>query len=570
MKKFLLSVVAASAVLGASAANPTITQSWTKEIAEIVKADAVNYSTPMSVQTDGSVIATGVFTSEFEFAGYTLSPVATSAYILKYDATGAPKWGVALSGAAQVTAVDTDEAGNIYVAGTLADEVEFGSTDGKSMTKAGMKVEGAYTTKKNASFIAKYTSAGVVEAVQTFVPSYLPSLTSSGMYFPEDGDTYFAVNHLKVSGNKVYASALFTGTTTVGDAKFEGSYYDAFGLGFMYMDMASAAVLSVNSSDLTGCVNEANFQISEPVSMAMERAFSVAFDVMDGNIYAGFVGTGTFKLTMGGTVRSYTFTPDGDTGNNEYGYLIASSTGAYTMTTKTDATHPKDRVTSLIADGGNLYVVGTFENTLPGDETVTANGTSDVFVATLDRAGLVKKDIKAYSWDAGTSPITSGSGDNQTTEDKANYELAASAAKVRNAIYIVADKYDFNENLLGNVGVWFDGTTFSEGPIAASGVASTTDKVAFGQMTAEKVTFSEYTTEAPAGIENVAVSDIRVYPNPVVDVLNFSEPVNVLVYSINGMLVKSASEVTSLDVTDLASGLYIVKAGNKAVRVIKK
>lgn len=565
MKRFLLSVVAASAVLGASAALPTITQSWTKDIAGVLKDNTPNYSTPMAVQADGSVIATGIFSSEFEFAGATLTPVATSAYILKYDATGAPKWGVALSGAAEITGVDTDEAGNVYVAGTLADEVTFCSTNDKTIVKDGMKIDGAYTSYKNASFIAKYTADGVVEAVQTFIPTYLPVMDTAGLYFPADGDVHFRINHIKVSGSKVYASAMYSGITTIGDAKFEGSYTVQWG--FMYMDMKNAAVLSVNASDLTGCVNEADFQVAKPGGEDMEEALSVTFDVMDGNVYAGFVGLGTFNLTMGDVIRSYTFALDGDTGNNEYGFLVASSSAAYTMSTKTDVAIPRFSIASLIADGGNVYVTGTFQNYLPGDETVTATGTTDIFVATLDRIGLVKKDIKAYNWDAGKSEIAESDG---TVSEKDNYEIAAGAAKVRNAIYIGLNKYNYKMSQISNVGVWFDGTTFSEGPVAASGVASTTDKVAFGQMAADKVTFSEYTSESPAGIENVAESDVRVYPNPVVDVLNFSEPVNVLVYSINGMLVKSASEVTSLDVTDLASGLYIVKAGNKAVRVIKK
>ena len=96
----------------------------------------------------------------------------------------------------------------------------------------GMMVDYAYTMKENASFIAKYNPDGRVLAVESFVPEYLPALVETGMYFPEDGDVYFAINHLEVDGDRVYASALYTGTTKHGDVDFDGSYYDAWGGGF--------------------------------------------------------------------------------------------------------------------------------------------------------------------------------------------------------------------------------------------------------------------------------------------------------------------------------------------------
>ncbi len=53
------------------------------------------------------------------------------------------------------------------------------------------------------------------------------------------------------------------------------------------------------------------------------------------------------------------------------------------------------------------------------------------------------------------------------------------------------------------------------------------------------------------------------------DVLFASEAVNVLIYNINGVAVKSAKNVTSLNVSDLRSGLYIAKVGNKTVKFVK-
>ncbi len=53
------------------------------------------------------------------------------------------------------------------------------------------------------------------------------------------------------------------------------------------------------------------------------------------------------------------------------------------------------------------------------------------------------------------------------------------------------------------------------------------------------------------------------------DVLFASEAVDVTIFNINGVAVKAAKNVTSLNVSDLRSGLYIAKVGNKTVKFVK-
>ena len=53
------------------------------------------------------------------------------------------------------------------------------------------------------------------------------------------------------------------------------------------------------------------------------------------------------------------------------------------------------------------------------------------------------------------------------------------------------------------------------------------------------------------------------------DVLYASEAADVVVYNINGVAVKSAKNVTSLNVADLKAGLYIAKFGNATVKFVK-
>lgn len=61
-----------------------------------------------------------------------------------------------------------------------------------------------------------------------------------------------------------------------------------------------------------------------------------------------------------------------------------------------------------------------------------------------------------------------------------------------------------------------------------------------------------------------AMSQVRVFPNPVLDVLNFTEEVaSVEIYSAFGACVSAAANVKSIDVQNLAKGIYIVKIETK-------
>ena len=66
---------------------------------------------------------------------------------------------------------------------------------------------------------------------------------------------------------------------------------------------------------------------------------------------------------------------------------------------------------------------------------------------------------------------------------------------------------------------------------------------------------------------------VKVYPNPATDLINFSEAADVELTSLSGAKVAAAKGVTSLDVTGLASGVYVAKvttaAGTTAVKIVK-
>ncbi len=78
--------------------------------------------------------------------------------------------------------------------------------------------------------------------------------------------------------------------------------------------------------------------------------------------------------------------------------------------------------------------------------------------------------------------------------------------------------------------------------------------------------FDEYSQLIKLSEDNLSVSDFQnsllsIYPNPVKDILNFSEPVKeITVYDLSGKLIKTQKDFTEkLNVNDLPKGVYILQ-----------
>ena len=107
--------------------------------------------------------------------------------------------------------------------------------------------------------------------------------------------------------------------------------------------------------------------------------------------------------------------------------------------------------------------------------------------------------------------------------------------------------------------------TTTEAGTSINGVASTGAKVAISKATAgaevATLTVSMNTLSGLSGINSSSVNtiDVKVYPNPVTDVLNFSEVCDVTITNIQGSEIKVASTTTQIAVADLAAGYYVAK-----------
>lgn len=573
MKKVLLLVFCAVAMLTVQA-QPTVTNSWTKSQTDILSAANVNNSNPVAVSAQGDMYATGLFTESFTFGGKEIEAVATSSYLLKYGTDGAEKWGVALTGAATIKTITTDGAGNVYIAGNFADELTFGSTDGNTQVKEGIKMDGTPIADQAAGFVAKYDVNGVLKAVQSFVSKPLPELEATGIYFPEAGDYRFDINNIAYSDGKLYASASYKGLTENNGFSFKGGYFDLDGGGFWYGDLVSGAVFSLNDQlEVDGIL--ANMGVTGGKSTDLSSVQSVSFAVAEGKLYSGFVASGKQTLTIGSKEQAFDLSQEN--GVTEYGHILSIidlADGSSSLTKKYSTTHDAYGnycfIKSMLVKGDVLLLGGTFNAKLAFDQNIDAVSTNDLYVAVLNKNTLDVNNAVASKINEGDANAKKEEFGGMTVCGDYVYMIGHTAVIASHAV----------ETPLT---FWIDttnGTMTQANPAnLATGVAASGTKLAIAQtqIADQKLEniFSLNEVSNATGISSTEQgAGVSVYPNPVVDVLNFTTPCDVVIINLMGVTVKQAENVSSLPVSDLISGQYIIKLttedGTSTVKVIKK
>ena len=573
MKKVLMLAFCAAAMLTVQA-QPTVTNSWTKSQTDILSVANVNNSNPVAVSAQGDMYATGLFTESFTFGGKEIEAVATSSYLLKYGTDGAEKWGVALTGAATIKTITTDGAGNVYIAGNFADELTFGSTDGNTQVKEGIKMDGTPIADQAAGFVAKYDVNGVLKAVQSFVSKPLPELEATGIYFPEAGDYRFDINNIAYSDGKLYASASYKGLTENNGFSFKGGYFDLDGGGFWYGDLVSGAVFSLNDQlEVDGIL--ANMGVTGGKSTDLSSVQSVSFAVAEGKLYSGFVASGKQTLTIGSKEQAFDLSQEN--GVTEYGHILSIidlADGSSSLTKKYSTTHDAYGnycfIKSMLVKGDVLLLGGTFNAKLAFDQNIDAVSTNDLYVAVLNKNTLDVNNAVASKVNEGDANSKKEEFGGMTVCGDYVYMIGHTAVIASHAV----------ETPLT---FWIDttnGTMTQANPAnLATGVAASGTKLAIAQtqVADQKLEniFSLNEVSNATGISSTEQgAGVSVYPNPVVDVLNFTTPCDVVIINLMGVTVKQAENVSSLPVSDLISGQYIIKLttedGTSTAKVIKK
>lgn len=349
MKKLLLLAIAAATTMAAWAADAK----WTSSVSNIFKDNTAVLSGVVAVDATGNSYASGAYNQDVTINGSDLSAVGTSAYIIKYSTDGATQWVVSLEGAAVINAMTTDSEGNLYVAGTLADEVILGSTDDKTATIKGLFVDGTPSKKMQASFIAKYSAAGALLAQTTFYSEEFPEALNAML--PNDADNaYFRISAIQAAGNKVYAVAKYIGTAKHGNATFQGYYNNVWDM--MINDLQATAVFSL-SAELDNCQIIASCSVGENLATedGQYEAGSAAITVAGDKVYAAFTASGPCVVKVGET--SNKIEADASTASVSF----VSTDGAFSSYTiaNGDVAHIKDfGAYALNAEGTYLEYVG--------------------------------------------------------------------------------------------------------------------------------------------------------------------------------------------------------------------
>ena len=553
MKKLLL-IAACSLCFAGVQAQTAEQPKWSNGLSmAVLEADELNLSAPAAVDNAGNVYATGSFTQPIAIGNVAyLEPIANSAYLAKYDAEGTALWAVALRGAATISCITTDAQNNVYVAGTLAGTVIVGSTDDKNVTLNGKEE----VLDEVSSFIAAYNADGVLKATKVMWTQQNAEV-AAGFYLglPE----YIRINHLAIAGDKLYASALYTGDLAVDDLKWDGAYQDMDG---MYFENASAGVFSVSAATLENAVSVAHIGGTRLMSGSQPIVEGISCTTDGDDLYLCFIGKDTLTYTKAdGSSEEYQFEVMETT---ERGYVVSSVkngvVNSKSFTTSTDAWASYAFVGDMKVEGGNLYISGIFQNVCPFDNELVAQDACDVFAAALDKTSLEPQ------WVA-QSGLAEGNG--SATYD--NEDLTAMT--VNNGEVILYGHVDHTKSGEEGITSTFayncaNGTaTASEAPFVTGAAINGTTKVLLTADQDKLETGIEvYTVPASTvGVESVkAMSAQRVG-----DTFYFAEPKDITVYDLQGRALQQEYAATSVSLENLSQGIYILSDGKQSLKVLK-
>ena len=569
MKKFTLSIMLALATVVARAENVASAPTWTDDLTTTEKFADLHRGAAMTIDNEGNAIVTGSYTTDLSFATSYLEATATSAFVAKYDKAGNKKWAAGLKGAATISAITTDAEGNIYAAGVFADVVEILNAKGESkQTITGM----ADRTDKATGFIVKYDKAGEYVASKIITPQTNAALIDLGL--EDDSSASFYAKKLVVDGTKLYLSAAYKGDVNVDNVALPGKYVTVFD--FMFQDAISMCVLSFNTSDLGDAKTVSYFGAKEQTTTDLVyQTEDVNFDVHDGKVYVGYVACGKdMTLYAGNSTSDVPLVYSGD-GTNEHGYILAVIDGN-NVTKKvfhsaaTDNANVLNTIDDMVFKNNKLYLVGTFNQALPFDNTILFSGGCDTYAVSLNATTLEKEWAVTSNFEEGDA--------NHSAENVSGVVIANDGAiniygwventsdhSVTSALnHTVAAGTPTKMEKESDAKLFMAVATNGNTKLFQSDNVKTTEG---GLTYAGKYTYSYYGGDLATGVSNVMAADNTI--NWDGNNVTLAKAADIALYNVSGMLVKKANNASTMSLDNVASGIYTVKAGKQTIKVVK-
>ena len=565
MRRFTFSMMLALATVAANAKDVLDAPTWTDNLTTTAEAKDLTRAAAMAVDNEGNSIVTGSFTKDLEFAASYLEPVANSAFIAKYDKAGAKKWAAGLAGAATITTVATDAEGNVYAAGVFADNVAIKDASGDTKaTITGM----ADKVDKVSGFIVKYDKQGAYVASKTILAESDAEIAAKdeiGVLSPS-----FTAKKLVVDGNKLYLSASYKGNVALEGVTLKGKY--ACSYGFLYIDETAMCVLSFDAADLANAnIVSALGATEQLTNEATYNTEDVNFAINDGKIYVAYVASGKdMTLTAAGKdTKIETAYAEGAT---EHAYVLAAIDGDQVTTqvyhsVATDNSNTLNTINEMAYQKGKLYLAGSFNQALPFDNTISYLGGSDAYAACLDAASLSKNWAVASAFDEGDAKhkaeIISGmlvdedevtlvgwveNTKDRTIEAPLGYQINTKTPAMQKGEEVLITSVAENGNY----------ALYQTDNVKGSDEDKTTEGT---------YSYIFYNNAESSGISKVLADDNTIDWDG--NEVTLAKSADITVYTAAGAAVKSAKNVKSLSLADAAHGIYLVKVGKQALKIVK-
>lgn len=555
----------ALATVAANAKDVLDAPTWTDNLTTTTEAKDLTRAAAMAVDNEGNSIVTGSFTKDLEFADSYLEPVANSAFIAKYDKAGAKKWAAGLAGAATVTTVATDADGNVYAAGVFADQVAIKDASGETKaTITGM----ADNVKQVSGFIVKYDKQGAYVASKTILAendAKIAALDEYGMLSP-----FFTAKKLVVDGNKLYLSASYKGNVALDGVTLQGKY--ACSDGWLYSDETTMCVLSFDAADLANAsivsVLGATEQLTKEATYNTE---DVNFAINDGKIYVAYVASGK-DMTLTAAGKDTKIETAYEASATEHAYVLAAIDGDQVTTqvyhsVATDNSNTLNTIDEMTYQKGKLYLAGSFNQALPFDNTISYLGGCDAYAACLDAESLSKNWAVASAFDEGDAKhkaeIISGmlvdedevtlvgwveKTSDRTIEAPLGYQINTKTPAMQKGEQVLITSVAENGNY----------ALYQTDNVKGSDEDKTTEGT---------YSYIFYNNAESSGISKVLADDNTIDWDG--NEVTLAKSADITVYTAAGAVVKSAKNVKSLSLADAAHGIYLVKVGKQALKIVK-
>jgi len=524
-----------------------------------------DYAISIALDATGNVYTIGTFweTADFDPGIGTFNLTSAGSFdifISKLDVAGNFVWAKRIGGVSQdyARSINIDALGNIYFTGSFEGTVDFDPNLGIfNLTSVGSR--DIFVIKLDAAgdfvWAKQMGGAGSIEGFSLELDALGNIYTTGKFEGTVDFDPNSGTFNLTTTGNFAFFSDIF-----ISKLDASGNFLWAKQMGGEYSDYSFSLELDALGNVYTiGTFSDtADFDpstgvfnlISVGISFGMDDIFISKLDP-DGNFVwakqiegSGAIFGVSLDIDAFGniyTTGNYFGTADFDPG---LGVVNLTSTGSYDLfISKLDAAGDfvwAKRIGDTgwesanfinIDASGNIYTTGFFEGTVDFDPNsgifnLISAGSRDIFISKLDASGN-------FIW-----AIQMGG----TSED-------------------VGIRLTFDA--LGNLYIsgYFTETADFDPGIGVVNLTSAGNHDIFISK------LSNFTS----GIEeNSSNSDINIYPNPTKNQINFSLETNVQLTNITGQLIVEKNNVSMLDLSEHAAGLYFITLLDKKGKVIQR